>query len=457
LINYNYLERYFFSGTLRRDGSSRFIGVNQWGTFGSVGFSWLAHKEDFLIDVDVIDFLKFKTSYGLVGEQAGVGRYPGYDTFNISNLNDNISISERTIGNPDLTWETSKMFQIGAELSLLNKLDINLDYYLKNTDNLLFDRRVGPSVGFALITVNDGQLKNQGLEFDIAYHAVETKDFKLDVSVNGAFIKNELTAMPIDPATGQQKTIDIDGRFGRSKGHSLFDFYVREWAGVDPKDGASMWYQHYHDENSNGIVDPGEAIASLHEFQSENPDIAVSKTLTKSWSDATQKYVNKSAIPKISGAFRLSATYKQFDLSTQFTYSLGGHAYDSQYAGLMGNDNIGANNWHTDIRNRWKEPGDITNVPRLANAIDTNVSSTSTRFITSSDYLALNNVRLGYYIPKFIEEKIGAKIKLFVTADNLMFLSARNGFNPSTAEDGTSSRYNYSPLTNVTFGTRIQF
>ncbi|MCK5815978.1 MAG: SusC/RagA family TonB-linked outer membrane protein [Flavobacteriaceae bacterium] len=457
-VNYNFRSKYFVTGSIRRDGSSRFVN-EKWGTFGSAGVSWIASKESFLENIEFINFLKLKTSYGLVGEQAGVGYYPGYNTFNVSNLNDEIAITPKDIGNPDLTWETSKMFQVGTEMTLLNNLfDINLDYYIKNTDNLLFDRRVGPSVGYAIQTVNDGQLQNSGFEFDIATHLVNTADFKLDFIINGEFLHNEITAMPIDPSTDEQKLIDIDGRYGRAVGHSLYDFYIKEWAGVDPADGTAMWNQYFDDMNNDGILDSGEEIASMFEYLDKNPDANVQQTITKTYADATQKFVDKSAIPIVRGAFRLGGQFKNFDFSTQFLYSLGGYAFDYAYADLMDNVAIGNNNWHKDIYDRWQQPGDITNVPRLSSDYDKNVRSTSTRFITKTDYLALNNVKIGYTIPNKTLGKSGIDaINISLSGDNMFLLSERKGFNPSTTESGTSDRYTYSPLSTFTLGVNVKF
>ena len=457
-VNYNLQDKYFLTGSVRRDGSSRFIGDNKWDTFGSVGASWILSKEAFMANMETIDFLKFKVSYGLVGEQAGVGFYSGYNTFNVGNLNDEISISPRDIGNPDLTWETSKMFQTGVEFGLGKYLDASFDYYIKDTENLIFDRRVGPSVGYALQTVNDGELRNSGFEFDVTTHIVNTEDYKLDFTVNGEVLNNELTLMPIDPATAEPKLLDIAGLYGRSKGHSLFDFYTREWAGVDPADGKAMWMIYYHDANANGVIDTGEKIGSLTEYMDANPDNAISKNTTKVYADATQKYIGKSAIPKVRGAFRLSARVKAFDVSAQFLYSLGGYSYDAAYANLMGNGVIGNNNWHSDILNRWQEPGDITNVPRLSSNFDTNVNSSSTRFITKSDYLSLNNVKIGYTLPaRYLENKGISNVNISLSGDNLFLLSEKDGFNPSTAEAGESNQYRYSPLSTFTLGVRVKF
>ncbi len=458
-VNYNYKNRYYLTGSIRRDGSGRFREGRRWDTFGSIGASWILSEEDFMQSISFVDYLKFKASYGLIGEQAGVGYYPTIIENWVGNLNEGFFVNEGEIGNPDLTWETSKMFQTGIEFSIGKYVDANIDYYVKTTTNLLFDRGLGGSVGYQVLLVNDGLMRNSGLEFDITGHIINTNDFTLDLTINGELMKNELTDMPIDPATEEQKILDIQGRYGRSAGHSIYDYYLIEWAGVDPADGVGMWYMYYDDANQNGVLDASEnTIASLHEYQALNPEAIIAKTTTKNYSNGTQKYIGKSAIPKISGAFRINATYKNFDLSAQFIYGLGAYAYDYLYALLMDNGTVGNNNWHTDILKRWQKPGDITDVPRLSDNLDTNVYRNSTRFLEKGDYLALNNLRIGYTFPKKLINRLGINsLSIYLAGDNLFLLSARNGFNPATAEEGTSSTYRYNPLTTYTFGLNVKF
>ncbi|RYY01017.1 MAG: SusC/RagA family TonB-linked outer membrane protein [Gammaproteobacteria bacterium] len=460
-VNYDYESTYYVSGTLRRDGSSRFTAGNAWGTFGSVGLGWVMSKMNFLRNVKFIDYLKLKASYGILGDQDGLGLYPGSDRYDINNLNNNPSFTFVTKGNPDLTWETSKMFQTGVEFRLGSYLSGSVDYYVKNTDNLIFDRRVGPSNGYALITVNDGQLRNQGIEFELTGHLLKKRDYFLDLSVNGEHFTNKITRMPIDPSTSKEKIIDVQGNYGWATGHSIFDFYTRNFVGVDPADGTSTWTVYYDDANGNKAFDAGEQVANLEQFYSDNPNKrgALLTSTTKNYAQATLYYVGKSSLPKVRGAFNLNGGFKGIELDVQLLYSFGGYAYDGAYAGLMANGLIGGNNWSTDIKNRWQKPGDITDVPRLSNNYDANVASASTRFITKATYLALNNIRIGYNLPSTILQKIKGvqSASLFVSADNLWLMSERNGFNPSTAETGGSDTYRYSPLSTITVGIKARF
>ena len=469
-LNYDFNRTYYLSATVRRDGSSRFISSNKWGTFGSVGLGWELTKMNFMNNLKFVKYLKAKASYGVLGDQEGLGYYPGYDRYDINNLNNNPSFSFNTKGNPNLTWETSKMFQTGVEFGLGTFLTGSVDYYVKNTDNLIFQRRVGPSIGYALINVNDGQLRNKGVEFELTGHLLQKKNFFLDLGINGEHFTNTITVMPIDPATGKQKVIDVQGNYGLATGHSIYDFYIRNFAGVDPQDGTSTWTVYYNDANGDNTFNAGEQVLNLEQYYNDNPDKkgTLKTATTKNYAQATQYYNGKSGIPKLRGAVNLTGGYKGFTLAVQMLYSFGGYAYDGAYAGLMNSGLIGGNNWSTDIRNRWQKAGDITDVPRISNNQDANVISSSSRFVTKSNYLALNNVRLGYTLPANLINKIGGleQVSLWVSGDNLWIHSARRGFNPSTGtetttstspESGSSDIYRYSPLSTFTVGVSAKF
>jgi TonB-linked SusC/RagA family outer membrane protein len=458
-VNYNYNQKYFLTGSVRRDGSSRFKN-NKWGTFGSVGAGWLVSKEDFMSKFDFLNFFKLKASYGVIGDQGTRIRY-GWQIFSIDETDEYSFTLSSEQGNPNLTWETSKIAQVGFESSWFNNsLDVNVDYYVKNTENLYFTQQLPGSIGFNSIFINDGQLRNSGLEFDINAHLFKGKtpeDFSLSLGINGEFLTNKITQMPVDIMTGEKKI--IDGNL--SEGHSIYDFYMREWAGVDPANGAGLWNLYYDDVNSDGIFNSGDIpIRTMAVYMATNASPNVQQTTTADYSKATLNYVGKSAIPTVRGAFRLNASYKNFDLTAQFGYSIGGYAYDNFYSWLMDNDQIGQNNYHTDVRNRWQKPGDVTNVPRLSDnfTTDVNFAATSTRFLTKADYLALNNLKLGYNFPiRTLQDMNISKLSIYVTGDNLMMLSQRNGFNPSTSESGSSNIYRYNPLTSFSMGVKVEF
>ncbi|NMH26710.1 SusC/RagA family TonB-linked outer membrane protein [Flavobacterium silvaticum] len=460
-LNYNYAQKYFLTGSVRRDGSSRFIN-DKWGTFGSVGLGWVVSKENFLSKASFVDYLKLKASWGVIGDQGTSLRY-GWQILNINQTDsgDYSFTPTNELANPDLTWETSYISQVGFESTLFDFLDVNVEYYVKDTKNLFFTQQLSLYEGYETQQYNDGKMRNSGLEFDVAAQLIKSKsaeDFSLTVGVNGEFLKNEILEMPKDQA-GQPKI--LNGTL--AKGHSIFDFYMREWAGVDPATGEGLWNLYYNDMNSNGVFDSSdEAISTLTIYESTHPDANVQKTTTNNLSQATQKFVGKSSIPTVRGAFRVNATYKNFDISTQFGYSIGGYVYDNGYSTLMSNSNlIGSDNWSTDIRNAWQQPGDITNVPRLSSGYavnDTQVNGTSTRFLTKADYLSINNVRLGYTLPsRFIDRMDIKYLNLYVSGDNLAMWSARKGLNPQTISGNANNSGIYMPMTTFSLGAKIEF
>jgi len=456
-VNYNYLNKYYISGTIRRDGSSRFA-KEKWGTFWSAGASWIMSKEDFIDNVDFINFLKLKTSFGLQGDEAGVGYYSGQNGYDIDNLDGEISLIVRARENANLTWESSNMYQVGTEFTLFNNIiDGALDYYIKDTKDLIFSVRVPISTGDAIDTTNDGAIVNKGFEFDLTGHIVNHENFKLDLSVNGEMLNNEITKMPYDNPEGRNKIIDILGNFGRAEGHSRYDYYMPVWLGVNAANGDPLWETHYVDANSNDAFDSGEEIEDLFEFVIRNPEEEIKKGVTSVYQEATSKFVGKSAIPKVRGAFRVSAKIFDFDITSQFAYSLGGYGYDGNYANTLDNGQAGSNTYNIDIRSRWQNPGDITNIPRLYSNQNVNTNRLSTNFLTKSDFLALNNIRLGYTLPaKELKNSALSSLNIWLAGDNLFLLSDRKGFNPAASLVGSSARYRYSPLSTFTLGVRVK-
>ena len=457
-VNLSYDGKYFLSSSVRRDGSSRFI-KNKWGTFGSVGLGWVMSKEDFFPQDSFVDYFKVKGSFGINGDQGNNLQY-GWQIFGINQTPDgSYSFTQSsTLANRELTWEEREKSQIGFETILFDgKVTLDMDYFSDKTKNMFFNQTLPGSSGSTLIQYNDGVLANRGLEFNANINLIQTEDFSMSLNVNGAMLTNELEEMPTDYFTGEPKV--LDGRY--SAGKSLYDWYMREWAGVNPATGTAMWNLYYDDMNNDGIFDSGDsAINSMTLYMDEFPDANVQKTSTETYSDATQKYVGKNNQPDIAGGFRLNAAYKNFDISAQFTYSIGGYIYDNGYATIMQNRSLaGSDNFHTDARNAWKQPGDITNVPRLSAGYSTDVqhNSYSTRFLTKADYLSLNNVRLGYALPRDAVSKAKLEnVSFYVSGDNLMMLSARKGLNPQTLISSSGSGI-YMPMTTFSIGTKIQF
>ncbi|MDH6312309.1 TonB-linked SusC/RagA family outer membrane protein [Parabacteroides sp. PFB2-10] len=460
-VRYDFDDKYHFNASIRRDGSSRFMDGNRWGTFGSIGGAWLITREDFMQNADWLKELKLKASWGKIGNQdlsiatATANYHPFRDLYSISNMNDKPSFSFAYKGNPDLTWEKTSMWNAGLEFNLIDIFEGEIEYFNKTTTDLLFYKQVAPSLGYASVPVNDGKLASSGWEFNLLTHVVNTNDFKFDFRLNGAFYKNEMLEMPIDDTTGQPKPVELRGSYAWAKGRGIRDFYLREYAGVDSETGLALFNQYYN-VKADGTK---EVIHEMETYKSKNTIGKLEKETTSDYAEATQLFVGKSSMPTVSGGFGLDMDYKGITLNATFTYSLGGYAMDVVYAGLMGDNTPGSRNWHPDIEKRWLKPGDITDVPRLMAGYDSYTNTTgSDRFLTSRSYLNLANVRLGYTFPKSIMNKIKLNgLSVYVSGDNLFVMSARAGFVSMASVDGESNRSQYVPLSTIMGGIKVEF
>lgn len=476
-VNYDFDDRYYFTGSIRRDGSSVFAN-NKWDTFYSLGGAWILTNESWL-NSNFLRYLKLKASYGLAGDEGGVavvqGYYSGLNQFDVNNLDGAFSVSLRgDLQNPDLTWERKKQYQVGVEFTLGDIVDGNIDYYVNDTENLFFNRPGVLSTGSSNELLNDGELRNTGLEFDFTFHVLRKENVNMDFAINGAHYTNEMLSL----YDGAPNDFINFGSRGLENGRSIYDFYMREYAGVDPADGFPMWYQYYDDANNNNILDAGEELVD-NEFTEDDgtttgiPDHSltpylnsfgetanIKRRITKNYNEATEKFIEgKSVIPDLQGGFRLSGNVHNFTYGLQFTYQFGGYAYDNNYREFFERGfNTASGSLHTDIRDRWQQPGDITNVPRLANGSIAQEVGESDRFIIKSDYFALNSVNVGYNIPsKFLDKSGIDNINIYFSADNLFISTARKGYNPTVREAGFTARNIYAPLSSFTIGTRFKF
>ena len=466
-VRYSYKDKYFVDANLRADGSSRFAKGHRWGTFGSVGLAWDMMREDFMQGVDLLRNFKIKASWGELGN-AEIGTYLYTNQYSVDNVGGLPAYLLGYIGNPNLTWESSQILNTGIDFTLGKILDGEVVYFNKTTNNMLFDRSVAPSLGYSSFYVNEGEMVNQGIEFQFNVHAVNTNAVKFDVRFNGAWYKNTITKMPTD-VTGEPK--QMDGAM--SLGHSIYEYYTIEWAGVNPETGKAEYYYFYDPNNLKGekFNLAQDAIPSVHQYildnygddpdlnkYLKNPELILVKDKTENYNYASSYYVGKSALPYLQGGVGFDLSFYGVDFSAAFQYSFGGWGYDGAYQMLMHSDRGGSTNWHVDILDRWQKPGDVTDVPRLSNKTDLYANSSSTRFITSSSYLSLSNVRVGYSFPKKMIEKIKLNnLNLWVSADNLFCLSARKGYIPIASMTGSSSTYQYTPLSTILGGIKISF
>lgn len=470
-LSYDYAEKYFINGALRADGSSRFAKGNRWGTFGSVGAAWNVTKEDFMRDVTWLRNLKLKASWGVTGNQSldGVGvlgisaYYPYTDMYTIRNMNDAPSIVFNRKGNKNLTWEKTQNVNVGVEFDIAGIVEGEVDYFNRLTSDLLFLRSTALSQGYASIPVNDGKMRNAGVEFSLTAHAVKTKDVSLDIRLNGSHYKNSIVELPMDGESGNRMDFyQYTSRFTWVKGGSIYDFYMPTYKGVDPETGYALYKTLNAVDAAGNVLQKNVTDVELYKKNHKGEQYSlVEGTPTSNWTQAASDFVGKSATPKLTGGFGFDLRVKDFSLSTTFTYSLGGYAYDYVYALLMGDGELGTYNWHKDMENRWTKAGDVTDVPALTNGttLGNYANARSTRFLTKRNYLQLSNIRLAYNFPESLTSRLGGMhgAQIYATGENLFLLSARKGFMPGTTSDGMTSDTQYLPSSSFTVGLKFNF
>lgn len=471
-FTYSYDERYLISANYRADGSSRYAPGHRWGHFGSVSAAWSFTNEQFMEPLsEWLKNGKLRLSWGVLGNQVE-SLYSYTDLYSIVNVNGEIGYLWGSKGNEDITWERTNTTDLGLEFSIGKYLDVELDYFYKLTDNMLFGRAVAPSLGYGSKPVNDAKMTNQGVEFTFDVHAIDTRNVKLNVRFNGAHYKNKVIEMPIDYENADGTVVRQKMSGAMSVGHSMYDHYTIVYGGVDETTGEAL-YQGYYDTRKGTFMEelPNNEfnyIQSLHQWVLqqeeegvENPMQYVADTMIVDMGNAAMQYVGKSYLPDLSGGIGFDLDVYGVTLSVACSYQIGGYGYDYTYMTLMANGPVGGHNWHVDMRNAWTEANTHTNIPRLSNGngmYDSYTGQASTRFLTSNSYFSLNSIQVGYNFPKKLLEKIKLdRLHLYVSADNLAIATARKGYNPMTSFTGSSDTHGYSPLSTIMGGIKVSF
>jgi TonB-linked SusC/RagA family outer membrane protein len=426
-VDYNYKQRYFLDFSARRDGSSRFHSDKRWGTFFSVGANWILSDEEFMKGADFLDLLKFRSSYGELGNNRGIGYFPYFAAYDTGWSNgSNTGILKGGVVDQDIKWEKTAMFNVAVDYGFLNnRITGSLEYYSKESVDLLFDKPLALSTGNEEITTNIGSIKNSGYEFMINTVNIHTDDIYWTTTFNISTNKNEITKLPQEEMiTGTKKWI---------VGKSVYDFFIEEYAGVDSDNGDALWYTDVENEETGEIT----------------------REKTNKYTEAT-RYYQGSSLPDFTGGFGTYFKYKNFDLNAQFNFSIGGQLYDYSYAALMNTMSDPGRQVHVDIKNRWQKAGDITNVPKLTSEKN-DYNSRSTRFLFDNDYLRLKALTIGYNVPEsFLKKYNISKCRLYFQADNLLTWSTLKGLDPEQNLAGTTdSRSNI--MKTVSVGLNVAF
>ena len=422
--NLNYKNRFVISGSFRRDGSSRFSAKNRYGNFWALGATWNIDREDFMANNRIFDQLKLRGSYGVNGN-AGIGNYDAPALYGFGfNYNQLPGSGPTNVGDENLTWELNKPMNIGLDFSVLkNRVNVTVDYYIRKSENLLLSVPLSNTSGFGSATRNIGSMENKGLELSLNIVPIQTKDLRWDLDFNFSNNKNTITSLP-------NKADILSGNFIIRQGQSLNTFFLREWAGVDIATGDPLWYTtDKHQASSN--VYPG----------------------------ANARILAGQALPKFFGSLTNALTYKGFNLSAQLYYNFGNQVFDTWRGYYLGSGFGASFNKVKRQLDAWKQPGDITDVPKYVYNGNKNFNAGSTYNLNDGSFVRVRDIQFGYTLPKAYAErlKIG-NANIYVRGTNL-FTWVKDKNLPFDPEQGTSSASNlnvFIPKT-VTVGLSLAF
>lgn len=414
--NYAYDNRYLFSFSFRRDGASNFGADAKYGNFFSVSGGWNIHQEKFFKASDWVQQLKLRASYGSVGNRP-TQYYPQYTMYALgSGYNGNPGAYIYQVKNDDLTWEKTYTAGVGIDAILFDRLTINLDYYNKKTTDLLYNVPLPGVTGVTGVFRNVGSVKNNGFEASLNVDILKGGDWNWSVAANIGLNRNKVTELYggktqiITSNGGANVLINMDKIL--MPGHDVDTWYGTEWAGVDPETGSPLWYT---------TNDQGERVTTNNYGVASKNQVVLGKQS-----------------PDFYGGFSTDLSWKNFDLSAVFGYSVGGEIFNYDRT-MSDSDGAYVNYNQMNLRSdwsRWQKPGDIATHPKAEYGNRSQSSKGSSRYLEDASYLRLRNVTLGYNVPAKIPYV--DHLRFFFSGENLFVISGFSGIDPELAVEEVS-------------------
>jgi hypothetical protein len=368
-----------------------------------------------------------------VGVADDIGFYAWQGLYGFANNANESGIvqSQTSFENRELTWEINTQLDLGVEFSLFkNRVSGSFEYYKRESADLLFDVPQPLSSGALTVTKNTATLANKGIEAQVSVDIIKTKNFTWNTNIIATTVNNNISKMP------DGSTEIIDGTKKYQVGASRYDYWLRTYYGVDPTDGAALY-----------VAQNTTATSGIRLIPNKGGGFDTTSTLV-----ANGKFeYNGSVIPDVYGSFTQSLRFKDFTLSALFTFQVGGKTFDALYQDLMRSGAYGFA-VHEDILGRWQKPGDITNIPRMDNGRTTDHNATSSRWLIDASYFNIRSMNVAYQLPQTLLSK--ARInsaQVFVSAENIAFISKRKGMNNQNAFSGITSNA-YPPARVITTG-----
>jgi len=433
---YNYGNKYFISGSVRRDGSTAFGESSRYGTFWGASVGWNIAREGFLANVKKIDQLKIRASVGTSGNDR-IGDFLYLSTYNLGSYGDLTASFPASPANPDLKWESNFNYNVGIDFGFFNnRLTGSVEYYNKKTNDLLFPVALSYTSGFVSQTQNIGSMLNEGVEAELRVDVLRKKKANISLYGNFSYNKNEVLSIPTEeeflPTTGRGLGLTV-----LKEGLPAYTYYLTRWAGVDPSNGQPLYY----DKNGN-----------VTNVFSEGDNVILE---------------GKSLLPKWYGGFGLEADFYGVFVNADFYYSGGNYTANLIARDLLGDGSTPESIQRKEANDYWRNPGDITSLPNPAAAEYT--SRTTDRWLQKADYLRLRSLRVGYSLPSSVLSKIKvSNLSVYFQGTNLFTatnfegdpevgMGSEESSTGSIGIPGEASLYSYPQFRGYSFGVNIGF
>ena len=386
VANYSYKDKYIFNFTWRNDGSSRFASGYRFGNFFSYGAAWNISNENFLADSNIVSNLKLRASWGEAGDQnIGLNQYQSLFGYG-ADYDSSAAVYPTSFGNAVISWEKSEKLDVALDFGLFNdRVTGSVGYYQRDTSDLLQSVPISLTTGHSSQTQNIGDVRNSGIEVELDALVVKAGDFEWDIYGNVSTNENEVLKLAQD---AEGNDINLDGFYTATRvGKSIYEFYLRQFGGVNPDNGNP-----YYIIGGDGV------------------DAPISSEETTSWSTAQQTFLGP-RIPKTVGALGTRLRYKGLSVDANFTY-VGGHQIYEQWAGYYLHSGLLSTylyNGVTDLLDRWQQPGDVTDIPRMrwSTSRTTAGSYHTDRFLYDGTFIRLRDLVVSYDLPKNLISEIG--------------------------------------------------
>jgi len=392
--DYNFDRKYYFDATIRNDACSRFGKDNRNATFWSVGGKWKMKEENFMNNVSWVDDLDFKVSYGTQGN-AGIGNYEQYSTVSATtDYNGAASWAVADAGNPQLQWETQKLLTVAANGRFFNKVNVELEYYIKKTADMLMSVPVPYTTGYSEITKNVGGLSNKGIDLTVNVDILQGKDYYLGAHAVFNYNKEEITSL----FDGREKWVIANTGVAYVVGSPVM-YYYPIFKGINPENGKQQWYV------------PGDDVDTTTKDDSN---------VTEDFDEASlEQNTGKKRYAPVTGGFGFNATYKAFSLSADFNFALGKY--------LISNDRFFSENpayfagYNTSkaVSDSWQQPGDIVDYPDWSSGAEMQFD---THLLENASFCRLKNLTLTYLVPQKLinRQNVISNCKIYFTGRNLL-------------------------------------